>query len=222
MVTGTNKTHYDGIDFQTSRNMIIVRCNGELSLINTVRLNEKGLHQLEALGTIAHVVRIGAFHGRDDGFYLERYPEAKFWALKHMEHAPGVKPDFEMTPDGDMPFENVSLFLFDLEAHVEAVLYLKLHGGILITCDSIQNLDHVDSYFSAETGKMFLEQGLIKEANIPETWIKACEPKVEDFQKLMAFNFKHLITAHGPVIKNDAKTLIKKNDYLKNEKRSFL
>ena len=64
--------------------MVIIRNGNELSLINTVRLNEEGLAVLDALGTVKNVIRIGAFHGRDDGFYLERY-QAKLWALKGMK-----------------------------------------------------------------------------------------------------------------------------------------
>ena len=50
-VTGTNKAHHEGLDIQTSRNMVIYRNDSELTLINTVRLNEEGLRELERLGT---------------------------------------------------------------------------------------------------------------------------------------------------------------------------
>ena len=61
---------HDGIELQHSRNMIIVREEGKLSLINSVRLTDAGLRRLEKLGQIDKVIRIGAFHGRDDAFYL--------------------------------------------------------------------------------------------------------------------------------------------------------
>jgi hypothetical protein len=65
-VTGTNITTFNNTELQHSRNMIIIRENGKLSLINTVRLDEKGLAALEALGDVENIIRIGAFHGRDD------------------------------------------------------------------------------------------------------------------------------------------------------------
>lgn len=67
-VTGTNKTRYNGVELQHNRNMIIVRKKNKLSLINTVRLNDNGLASLDALGKVENVIRIGAFHGRDDAF----------------------------------------------------------------------------------------------------------------------------------------------------------
>ncbi|GEM_PF-3074825 len=63
-----------------SRNMTVVRDGNELTLINTVRLNEAGLKQLEALGQVKHVIRLAGFHGVDDPFYKDRYG-AKVWSV---------------------------------------------------------------------------------------------------------------------------------------------
>jgi hypothetical protein len=63
--------------------MTIVRDGGRLTLINTVRLNDAGLAELEKLGTVTNVVRIGDMHGVDDPFYVDRYG-AKFWAMPGM------------------------------------------------------------------------------------------------------------------------------------------
>ncbi len=92
-VTGTNKIHHEGVDIQTSRNMVILRNGSELTLVNTVRLNEEGLKKLESLGSVTHIVRIGAFHGRDDAFYRKHYPMAQLWGLKGMTYESGLKPD---------------------------------------------------------------------------------------------------------------------------------
>ena len=64
-----------------SRNMYVINDNGNLTLVNTIRLDEEWLKKLDALGDVKHVVRLGAFHGRDDAFYIDRYkptlPKAK-------------------------------------------------------------------------------------------------------------------------------------------------
>ena len=48
------------------RNMIVVREGSDLTLINAVRLTPEGEAELEALGTVRHLVKIGAFHDADD------------------------------------------------------------------------------------------------------------------------------------------------------------
>ena len=55
------------------RSMTVVQGVDGLTLFNTMRLSEPGLRRLESLGAVKHVIRLGGFHGRDDGFYRERY-----------------------------------------------------------------------------------------------------------------------------------------------------
>ena len=86
-VTGMSKPNFQGKDFQFSRNMTVVREGKSLTLVNTVRLDATGLERLDALGSVANVVRIGAFHGRDDAFYADRY-HAPLWALPGPRRAP--------------------------------------------------------------------------------------------------------------------------------------
>jgi hypothetical protein len=64
---------------QFSRNMTVVRDGKALTLINSIGFDGAGLAQLDALGRVAHVVKIGSLHGRDDAFYEARY-RARFWA----------------------------------------------------------------------------------------------------------------------------------------------
>src|SRR5450631_480927 len=78
LVIGTSITPHEGVDIQHSSNMTIVRNGEELTLINTIRLDDSGLKQLDALGKVKNIVRLGAFHGQDDAFYLNRY-HARLW-----------------------------------------------------------------------------------------------------------------------------------------------
>ena len=110
-VTGAMKTVLMGGHWHFSRNMTIVREGGDLTLINTVRLDEAGLDELEKLGKVANVVKIGSLHGRDDAFYVARYG-AKFWAGAGMKDEHGLKPDKELVPGGETPFAGCSVFAF--------------------------------------------------------------------------------------------------------------
>lgn len=195
VVTGTNRTRHAGIDFQTSRNMVVLRTGQTLTLINSVRLDEAGLQQLTALGTVAHVIRLGAFHGRDDPFYRDTFAAA-LWALPASQHADDHPPDHLLAPHGPLPIADAELFVFASSKHPEAALLLPRHG-LLITCDAIQNWTAVDRYFSPECGAMFTAQGLIRPANIPATWLGACAPDAADFHRLLDLDFRHLISAHG-------------------------
>jgi len=202
-VTGTNKTHYNGVDLQHSRNMVIVRHGNQLSLINTVRLDGKGLEALETLGKVENIIRIGAFHGRDDVFYLDRY-HAQLWALKGMTHDSGHLTDIELVPNGKMPFPDCSFFVFETSIHPEGILHIAQEGGILITCDSIKNWVSADPFFSTETAKLYEEQGFFGTASISKIWQEACHVNASDFIRLQSLSFSHLLSAHGEPLLNDA------------------
>ena len=202
-VTGTNKTSYSGVDLQHSRNMIIVRDANKLSLINTVRLDDKGLAALDALGKVENVIRIGAFHGRDDAFYLDHY-HAKLWALKEMQHENNRPTDIELIPNGIIPFPACSLFVFETSVHPEGILHIAQEGGIMITCDSIKNWITPDEFFSTETAKLYEEQGFFGAATISDVWKQACKVDASDFVRLNSFEFHHLLSAHGEPLLNYA------------------
>ncbi|AAO89997.1 hypothetical protein [Coxiella burnetii] len=208
-VTGTNITHHDNTELQHSRNMIIIRDNGKLSLINTVRLNDKELAFLDALGEVNNVIRIGAFHGRDDAFYLDRY-HAKLWALKEMSHENNRVADVKLIPNGQMPVPNCSIFIFETSKYPEGILHIAQQNGILITCDSIKNWLAPDTFFSTETATLYQEQGFFGAASISTVWKQACNVSSSDFERLKTLKFRHLLSAHGEPLLNNAYELVAK------------
>jgi len=204
-VTGTNKTQHAGTHIQTSRNMVIIRHGSELTLINSVRLDTGGLKELDLMGEVKHIVRMGAFHGRDDAFYRAHYPSSLLWTLKGMTYENGLTCDRELAVGGAMPFPGCSVFVFQTSVFPEGLLHVDRENGILISCDSIQNITNTDEFYSAETALAFQSQGLVKPANIAPIWLGATQTEGNDFHRLLkTFTFRHLITAHGEPMKDIA------------------
>ena len=67
---------------QMNRNMVIVRQEQDLILINAVRLNAENKKRLDRLGQVKHLIRLGDFHGLDDQYYIDHY-EATLWSQKN-------------------------------------------------------------------------------------------------------------------------------------------
>lgn len=204
MVTGINITHHDGKELQHSRNMIIYKEENKLTLINTVKLTETGLSELEKLGDITNIVRIGAFHGRDDAFYKSRY-HAKLWALENMQDENHAQIDFILEPNANMPFERCAIFPFQTSSFPEAVIYIDEHDGILITCDSVKNWIQPDEFFSKETASLYQKLGFFHTASIADVWIGATKTKQADFETILTLPFQHLLSAHGKPLLDNAK-----------------
>ncbi|MFT7519928.1 MAG: hypothetical protein ACI9MC_002072, partial [Kiritimatiellia bacterium] len=157
-----------------SRNMTVVREDGKLTLLNTVRLDHRGLLELDALGTVSHIVKLGSFHGRDDAFYVRRYPNACFWAPPGMPHELGVVTDRELGPES-MPLLGTQSFVFATASNVEAIIRLDREGGILIPCDSLQNVETPDEYYN-DKAKVALAK-FMGRALIGLGWFNATKPE---------------------------------------------
>jgi hypothetical protein len=206
-VTGTSKASFMGMSWQFSRNMVIIRDGGTLTLINTVRLDEEGLAKLDRLGVVEHIVKLGAFHGMDDAFYRAR-SGARQWALPGMEHEGGHLTDAELVPDGDTPFPNARVFVFETSAQPEGLILAERDGGILISCDSLQNWVEPDRFFSDESAERMKAMGFIQPANIGPGWRMACKPQPSDFSRLKTLTFNHLLPAHGQPLRDRAYDLL--------------
>lgn len=203
LVTGMNITHHEGIELQHSRNMIIIRDRNTLNLINTVRLSDDGLKQLDAIGRVTNIIRIGAFHGRDDAFYKQKY-HAKLWAVKGLEDQHQTPIDEILETNSTMPITDASLFAFSTSRFPEAVIHLQRIDGIIISCDSIKNWIKADEFFSESSAHMYEMQDFFGKATISKIWLYACQVQASDFKKLMTYPFKHLLSAHGEALLNTA------------------
>jgi len=188
------------------RNMTIVRENGELVIIHGVMMPPEEQAKIEALGPIKHVVRLGAFHGMDDAKYVEKY-RATTWAPPGVDAT--VKIDRELAPGGETPLAGATVHSFDVSKTPELVLHLPRHGGMLLTCDSVQNWE-TTAGCSFLGGVMARAMGFRGRACIGPGWRKQSEPKQGEnfgptFDKLLALDFKHVIGAHGAPMKDTGK-----------------
>lgn len=204
-VTGSMKTVLMGAHWHFSRNMTVVLHGTELTLINTVRLSDEGLAQLDALGSVKHVVRIGALHGQDDAFYKDRY-NATFWALARVQHDHALVPDQVLQAEGEMPFPGASVFVFEQTKLPECILHIEREGGILVACDALQNWLGADAFFSEESRQMMEKMGFFQSANIGPVWMKLNEPQAQDFARLKELDFRHALCGHGSPLKDCAHT----------------
>src|SRR5262249_34165829 len=154
-----------------SRNMTVVREDGRLTIVNSVRLSPSGLQQLDALGTVANVVRIGDMHGVDDPFYMDRYPKASFWAMPGMDIQPELTVDKSLRADGEMPFGDCTFFEFKTTKMPEGILRIDREGGIMIACDALQNWVAPDEFFDDETIEKMRGMGFFSVGNLGPAWM---------------------------------------------------
>lgn len=188
-----------------ARNMIILRHEGELTLVNSVRLNADGEAALDALGRIAHVMKIGV-HGMDDAYYCDRYG-ARYWLPEGASSDPIGAENGVLTEGALLPIPNSRVFRFQETATPEVALLVERQGGLLITCDSVQHwVPH--GIMSPLARFLTWVMGFRKPAQIGPPWRKrqtrpggSLRP---DFERMAALPFERLIGGHGGLLERDA------------------
>lgn len=208
-VQGTVKM---GPAVQITRSMVIIRENGELSLINAIRLGSEGEAELEKLGQVKHLLKIGS-HGMDNPYYIDKY-QPKVWSRK--EVGLGYEPDVMIEENGELPFGNATVFKFQNATSPEFPILLGREGGVLITCDSVQNWSKKDLKIGSFIGGIVTRLlGFLGPAKIGPMWLKTVTPEAGpnlsfDFERLLALDFKHLLSGHGSPLLGDAKNTLEK------------
>lgn len=189
------------------RSMTILRHEGVLTLVNTVRLDGAGLAALDGLGKVADILRIGPGHGRDDGFYQQRYG-AKLWGFPEFDYGNGASLDAEISPDVVPPVPGSRFEIIASGTKPEALVHFDREGGILIACDALQNWQCADPYMTLKSKLMMWWMGFMKPANIGPMWLKAVKPDRADFERIAALDFEHLLPSHGQPIIGGAKAQV--------------
>ena len=191
--------------FRVTRNMVIIRQDEELSLVNSIRLAPAEEAQLDKLGTVRNLFKLGSSHGMDDPYYVQRY-RPTVWAHRDASHRGSVQTDKALN-DASLPFDG-NPFVFEKSVRPECALVIERSGGILISCDSVQNWNDFEGCSLPARGflKAFEFAG---PANVGPKWRQAMEPRGDtfesDFERLLEHDFRHLISAHGAPLRGSAK-----------------
>jgi hypothetical protein len=192
-----------GVSF--SRNMIVLREGDALTVVNAVRLAPDAERQLDQLGTVRHLVRLGYYHTRDDPYYRARY-SPRCWAS-----LPADAATERLANGGASPVERARVVAFESAQKGEAALLVTQPGGdLLVTCDSAQHWASTASC-SLLGGLACRAMGFLRNpVTIGPIWMKEMtggRPQAlrPDFERLLSQDFAHLISAHGELLRDTAR-----------------
>jgi len=189
-----------------TRNMAVIRHEGELTLVNPIRLETAEEAQLCTLGEIRRILRLGPMHGLDDRYYVDSF-QAELWAQGISESYPEPTIDVRIDASSELPFPDARLFCFEGMKQLESALLIARDGGLLLTCDSIQNYgDYRHNSWLARTLMPFI--GFPKTTLVGPVWLKLMTPEggslEGEFRRLLELDFEHLLSAHGSLLRDDA------------------
>ncbi len=193
-----------------TRNMAIVRHQGELDLVDPIRLDAEGERQLRALGEVKRILRLGPLHGVDDPYYVDRFG-AELWAPGPSETHPEPKIAQKLDPDGALPFPDAEVFAFQGTRQPECALLIRRDRGVLLTCDSIQHYgDYRHNTLIPRLVMPFI--GFPRTTVVGPIWLKIMTPEggslKSEFERLLTLDFDRLLSAHGSLLESGARDAV--------------
>lgn len=187
--------------------MTVLRQDGGLTLVNTVRLSEDGLTELEALGEVRHVLRIGGWHGSDDAFYKDRYgcPVTAIKGQRYFDGTTAEKgntyfaPDHWIDEDDALPITGASLYIVHTNPP-EAILRIPAGGGTLITADALMHWPSADDRFNF-LGRVGMKMGgMLKPYSMMPPWVDKYHPPRAEVAGILELDFHNVLPGHGQAV----------------------
>jgi hypothetical protein len=143
-------------------------------------------------------LRLGTYHGRDDAYYVDEFG-AELWGVAGRytyDHPPLARTIEDGTP---LPIPGARALVFATATLPECVVHLPDHR-LLVTCDSVQHYER-DDRLSLLARLVMYPMGFFKPCVIGPIWLKAVTPAGGsvrgDFERVLALDFDHLVSAHG-------------------------
>jgi hypothetical protein len=195
-----------------TRNMAIVRHGGELTLINPLRMNDAELARLDALGEVKHLVRMGAFHGQDDPFYMDRY-RPRFWSQAGGTTYSEPKIDEVIDDTTTLPFPDAKVRCFKETLQPESVILLTRGKGLLLTTDGLQHYgDYTNNNLPARI--LMPRIGFPQRMIVGPFWMKLMTPEggslKSEFDEILKLEFDALLSAHGTFLATGAHASVRR------------
>ena len=194
-----------------TRNMAIVRTPEGLALVNPIRLEADTERELEALGPVRWVIRLGPMHGIDDPYTVDRY-QATFCCQAGGKKY--QKPDIDIVLEAGsaLPIDGATIIPIAGAQQPECALLLDRGNGVLLTCDAIQHYgDYSHNNWLARLMMPFI--GFPKRTIVGPVWLKLMTPANgtlrDSLEKLLDYEFDALFSAHGTFLATGAKHAVR-------------
>lgn len=182
----------------------VVRVGEELILHAPGPVTDEMATELEALGTVRHVIAPNKFHHLFAAAAVERYPEATFWA------APGLREKVRGLPAGPVLHDEAAPWTDALVPHllrgnklINETVFHHAASRSLICTDFFFNVREDPSWLGRTTFRML---GVLGRPGMSRAFRLASRDKramAASVAPLLALELDRIVMAHGEVLDDD-------------------
>ncbi len=199
--------------------MTVIRLkNRELAVISPIRVDRQIVEQLSEIGTIEHIISPNLFHYLFVSDLKALYPSAKVYAVSGLKiKRPEISIDRILGENSEalldeleyLPFEGLKTLLPGEISPLSEYVFFHPESQTLILTDTAF---YFDETFPLTTQLVFKLTGGYKKLRpsfLEQIVTREKEKVKESVQKLLQWEFRRVIVAHGSIVDRNAKQQFK-------------
>jgi hypothetical protein len=199
--------------------MTVIRFhNGELAVISPIQVNEETTEQLNQLGNVKYIIAPNLFHYLFLSNFKALYPQAKVYAVSGLKvKRPEISIDETLEDNGEnflgelecLLFEGFKTLLPSGALPLNEYVFFHAESQTLILTDTAFYFDESFPLTTKLVSKVMGGYRKLRPSFLEQLATQEKEKVKQSVQKVLQWEFKRVIVAHGSIVEHEAKKQFK-------------
>jgi hypothetical protein len=208
---------YFGLNVGTRMTVIRLK-NRELFVISPIQIDDITNQQLQEIGEVSYIIAPNLYHYLFLSDFKALYPKAKLWAVPGLESKrPDIPIDWVIKDNSGMVLDEIEYLLFDgfktftlsgLSLLNECVFF-HLESHTLVLTDTAFHFDESFPLITQLASRVIGGYKQLSPSLLERLATREKQKVKQSVQKVLNWDFKRVIMAHGSIIENEAKSKFK-------------
>ncbi|MBE9034460.1 DUF4336 domain-containing protein [aff. Roholtiella sp. LEGE 12411] len=208
---------YFGLSVGTKMTVISLN-NGELAVISPIQVDDETTEQLNELGNVKYIVAPNLFHYLFLSNFKALYPQAKVYAVSGLKaKRPEISIDQELEDNGEnflgelecLLFEGFKTFLPSGALPLNEYIFFHAESQTLILTDTAFYFDESFPMTTKLVSKIMGGYKKLRPSLLEQLATQEKEKVKQSVQKVLRWDFRRVIVAHGSIVEHNAKKQFK-------------
>ncbi|NEQ74403.1 MAG: DUF4336 domain-containing protein [Okeania sp. SIO2C9] len=207
-----------GLDVGIRMTVISLK-NDELAVISPIKVDNKIIEQFREIGNVKHIIAPNLFHHLFLSDFKNIYPQAQIYAVSGLKKKrPDISIDKILDDDEKyfgskleyFLFEGLNTFLLNGVSPLHEYVFFHGESQTLIVTDIVFNFDESFPFTTKLVSKILGVYKQLRPSFLEQLGTKEKEKVRQSVQKILQWDFRRVIMAHGTIVEDDAKQKFKK------------
>ncbi|MGB0562832.1 MAG: DUF4336 domain-containing protein [Spirulinaceae cyanobacterium] len=203
------------LGLEVGSRMTVVRLpNQDLVLISPIELQPDEIEELNALGSVRHIIAPNRFHHLSIGSTQTLYPEAKVWGVPGLpEKRPDLVFDRLLEQPGNfadtldyLPFQGVAVILPTGIQPVNENVFFHRPSQTLILTDIAFNFTEENTLLTRLVARAIGSYNTLRPSRLEKWGTRDKAAVAASVEQVLKWDFDRVIPGHGAVVESGGKT----------------